>query len=109
MVAMPTTDDPKVPHAQGGPDDEPVRQADVYLVMSEEERAKGYMRPLRFNYYHLICGTITTMHRDIAETFSCNPEFYHDTFCAYCSKHRPLSEFVWVSMDGNITDLEVGT
>jgi hypothetical protein len=103
---MSTTTDPTVPHAVGPPDEEPVQQADV---LSEAERALRFVRPLRLDYYHLICDTRTHMRRDIAETYARDPGFYSATFCVYCSKHRPLSEFVWVDLDGNITSEQVGT
>src|SRR4051812_42765690 len=64
-----------------------------YVVLSPEERAKGYVRPVRTSYVHvgknpvmdgivLIkageggCGTRTTMSRAIAETYARDPEFY---------------------------------
>lgn len=37
-----------------GPE-EPAPQAKVYLVLSEEERAKGFVRPLRRSYVHVGC------------------------------------------------------
>lgn len=47
-----TTDrsDPRLTH---GTDSAPQPQADVYLVLSEEERAKGFVRPLRRAYTHV--------------------------------------------------------
>src|SRR5579859_32786 len=47
-----TTDrnDPRLTH---GPDTEPGPQAEVYLVLSEEERAKGFVRPLYRCYRHV--------------------------------------------------------
>lgn len=66
-----------------------------YVVLSEEERAKGFVRPVRKRYTHIACGTVTTMHSSIAETYARDPQFYTGTFCVYCSKHFPLSEFRW--------------
>lgn len=86
-----------------------MQQADVYLVLSEEQRALGFVRPLRYSYYHLVCDTETRMRYDIAETYARDPEFYSSTFCVHCSKHRPLSEFVWVNLDGMITSEPVGS
>jgi len=50
---MLTTDpnDPGLRH--GGPDTTPVPQNKVYLVLSEEERAKGFVRPVRRSYVHI--------------------------------------------------------
>ncbi len=48
------TDDPKHPGVKrGGPDETPVPQHDTYLVLSAEERAKGFVRPVRRSYRHV--------------------------------------------------------
>jgi hypothetical protein len=65
-----------------------------YVVLSDEERAKGFVRPLRKSYIHT-CGAITTMADKIAETYARDPTFYSGTFCINCKAHLPLSEFVW--------------
>lgn len=108
---MGVTDDHNDPALTRGVDDAPVPMADKYLVLSEEERAKGFVRPLRLAYVHAIdlggCGAVTIMGRAIAETYARQPDFYGATFCVACSKHRPVGEhgeFVW---DG--TDEKVGT
>lgn len=66
-----------------------------YVVLSEEERAKGFVRPVRTRYIHRACGTITTMHIGIAETYARDPKFYTGTFCVHCRMHFPLREFRW--------------
>lgn len=104
---MPTTPDRNDPRLTRGADAEPVPQADVYLVLSDDERAKGFVRPVRRAYVHLTCGAVTTMARDIAETYARQPDFYGATYCVHCRMHRPVGadgEFVW---DG--TDQKVGT
>ena len=78
-----------------------------YVVLSDEERAKGFVRPVRESYRHLKCGIITRMGRAIAETYARDPEFYTGTFCVGCKAHYPVGpdgEFVW---DG--TEEKVGT
>jgi hypothetical protein len=50
---MPTTTDPNDPRLVRGQDTEPRPQNEVYLVLSEEERAKGFVRPLRRAYKHV--------------------------------------------------------
>lgn len=97
---MGTTSDPQDPRLTHGADDEPVEQAPVYLVLSEEERAQGFVRPLRLSYIHAACGEFTTMARSIAETYARNPGFYGSTYCTTCHKHRPLAEFTWE--DGSV-------
>lgn len=88
-------DDPRLTH---GPDDEPVEQAPVYLVLSEAERAKGYVRPFRDSYVHTVCDTETHMSADIAATYARQPHFYGSTYCVACRMHRPVGEhgeFLW--------------
>ena len=66
-----------------------------YVVLSAEERAKGFVRPVRLNYVHKPCGSLTSMGRSIAETYARDPSFYSGTFCVNCHKHFPLDQFVW--------------
>lgn len=78
-----------------------------YLVLSEEERSKGFVRPVRRSYIHEKCGGLTTMGQALAETYARDPKFYSGTFCAVCRSHFPVGEkgeFVW---DG--TSEKVGT
>lgn len=73
-------------------------QQACYLILSDVERAKGFVRPVRRSYIHLKCGTVTTMGQAIAETYARNPEFYSGTFCSSCRDHFPIGkdgEFVW--------------
>lgn len=110
---MSITDDPNDPRLTRGadaPDSRP-GMAEVYLVLSHEERARGFVRPVRQTYRHLVCGMTTTMGRTLAETYARKPDFYGATFCAGCQNHRPVGEngeFVWV-VDGVVTDIKVGT
>lgn len=95
---MGLTDDRNDPRLTHGADDEPVDQADVYLVLSEEERRRGFVRPVRTTYVHETCGAATTMALPIAETYAQNPGFYGATYCCVCRMHRPVGvdgEFVW--------------
>ncbi len=69
-----------------------------YVVLAEEERAKGFVRPVRRSYKHLKCGTVTTMGQTLAETYARDPSFYSGTFCCGCRSHFPVGadgEFVW--------------
>ena len=78
-----------------------------YVVLSDEERKKGFVRPVRRSYVHTTCGTATKMGLAIAETYARDPNFYTGTFCVGCKAHFPVGaegEFVW---DGS-TD-KVGT
>jgi hypothetical protein len=87
---------------------EPDGMQETYLVLSEEERAKGFVRPVRHSYVHLKCGGRTTMGEELAQTYARDPQFYGATFCATCRSHFPVGpdgEFIWY--DG--TDQKVGT
>jgi hypothetical protein len=68
-----------------------------YIVLCEEERKKGFVRPYRDSYEHLTCGTVTTMGRALSETYARCPDFYSGTFCCGCGKHFPLTEFIWTA------------
>jgi hypothetical protein len=70
-----------------------------YVVLTDEERAKGWVRPYRDVYTHRTCGSDTTMGRRIAETYARDPKFYDGTYCCHCRAHYPLSEFVWWGTD----------
>ena len=50
---MSLTTDPNDPRLTHGVDTQPAPQAPVYLVLSEDERAKGFVRPLRRAYKHV--------------------------------------------------------
>lgn len=89
------TSDPTDPRLTHGADVEPTGQAEVYLVLSDEERSKGFVRPVRRSYRHATCGAVTTMGLAIAETYARDPKFYGATYCCVCQKHLPLSEFTW--------------
>lgn len=104
-----TTDpnDPRLPATKAF-DDSPRPQDPVYLVLSEAERAQGFVRPLRRTYVHSrnidhpngrgtlsACGTATTMSTAIAETYARQPSFYGSTYCAGCHMHIALEAFTW--------------
>jgi hypothetical protein len=95
------TTDPTDPRLTHGIDVAPVPQADVYLVLSEEERRKGFVRPFRNKYIHKTCGAETTMGQALSETYARDPKFYGATYCVGCQMHRPVSEFTW-SADGEV-------
>jgi len=88
-------------------DIKPNGQQKDYVVLSEEERAKGFVEPVRLSYIHEKCGGVTKMAQSIAEIYARDPEFYGGMFCSVCGDHFPIGadgEFVW---DG--TDQKVGT
>lgn len=81
-------------------DIKPDGQQCCYLVLSEAERAKGFIRPVRTKYRHLKCGTTTSMGLALSETYARDPKFYGGTFCCHCGTHFHLrtvegDEFKW--------------
>lgn len=70
----------------------PDGQNKKYLVLSEEERQKGFVRPVRHTYVHEKCGAATTMGQALSETYARDPSFYGATFCAACRAHFPVGE-----------------
>src|ERR1700722_19470558 len=91
-----------------------------YVILSAEERAKGFVRPVRESYIHVGkppegedysqfsypirggvkpfpggCLTRTSMSRAIAETYARDPGFYGGMLCVSCGAHRPRKEFIW--------------
>ena len=78
-----------------------------YVVLSAEERAKGFVRPVRRKYIHDKCGCLTEMGLALAETFARDPYFYSGTFCVGCRAHFPVGEDGQFTWDG--TTEKVGT
>ena len=78
-----------------------------YVVLTAEERAKGFVEPVRRSYRHEKCGGVTTMSQALAETYARCPDFYSGTFCSTCGTHYPVGasgQFTWAG-----TDQKVGT
>lgn len=114
---MPLTDDPSDPRiVRGSADTEPIPQHEVYLVLSEGERAKGFVRPVVQRYVHARdldgCGAVTYMGLALSETYARNPGFYGATYCVGCRMHRPVGdggEFYWCDGDGRVLIDDVAT
>lgn len=69
-----------------------------YVILCDEERRKGFVRPVRFSYIHEKCGSKTTMGLALSETYARAPKFYSGTFCCQCGAHFPVGadgEFRW--------------
>lgn len=85
-------------------------QQEGYIILTAEERHKGYVRPVRQYYRHVGtpehpgCNQTTKMALSIAETFARDPDFYQGGFCCSCRKHFPNEELVWEG-----TNQRVGT
>lgn len=103
--AVPPADRSKRTLTDGSPvtedhrDLQPSGQQKGYIVLSAEERARGFVRPVRRTYVHKKCGVATTMGLALAETYARDPTFYSGTFCAGCRTHftfgQPDGDFFW--------------
>lgn len=98
---MSLTTDPKDPRLGHGSDIAPRDQQEVYLILSEEERAKGFIRPVRQVYRHTVCDHTTHMGLALSETYARDPYFYGSTYCCSCRMHKPVGEFIWED-DGEV-------
>lgn len=69
-----------------------------HWVMPSEQRALGFVRPVRRSYVHGRCGVVTSMPLAIAETYARQPNYYGSTFCCGCGGYFPVGvngDFVW--------------
>lgn len=83
------------------------QHVDHWTMCPTEIIEAGFKRPIRLKYQHTVCGVVTSMPRQIAETYAANPRYYGSTYCCGCNKYLPVGEsgeFVW---DG--TNERVGT
>jgi len=113
-IEMGLTSDPADPRLGHGEDKSPQPMQEMYLILSDHERARGFVRPVRRSYRHQDpeCGVVTTMALPLAETYAANPAFYGATYCTGCRMHRPVGqhgEFTWMDNDGSDTAELVGT
>lgn len=86
-------------HAKLRPDGQQVG----YVVLTPEERAKGFIQRVRNKYVHKTCGGLTHMGNSLSQTYARDPWFYSGTFCVGCGAHFPLDEFTW---DGSTESLD---
>lgn len=115
MTPPPLTDDPTSPclHEHEG-----TGMQTCYLVLSEEERARGFLRAVRTEYVHAPalggCGAVTWMAVPLAETYAAQPDFYTHTWCGRCKDHLPVGrmrgQFYWLDPTSRTpTSEKVGT
>lgn len=98
---MSYTTDRNDPDLGYGGDTKPGPQNKKYLVLSEEELKKGFVRPIRESYIHDKCGVETRMGLSLAKTYAADPSYYGFTYCVGCKMHLPVGEFKWAA-DGEI-------
>jgi hypothetical protein len=76
-----------------------------HWVLTEEERRKGFVRPIRREYVHEKCKTNTIMPLIIAETYAAKPGFYGKTFCCHCGDYFKVGitgEFLWKGTNSKV-------
>ena len=98
---MGVTDDPNHPGVKhGGPDETPVRQHDTYLVLSEAERAKGFVRPVRHGYVHVgIKGPKHSLRDLTDEEKECYPGSGYVKFEKYPESESPAIGRYWLQKE----------
>lgn len=92
---MTTTTDRNDPRLTHGSDDSPVPQAEAYLVLSEEERAKGFVRPYRDSYVHVgqqPQGPTRELTEDEKERYA---QFGYVLFEPYPASRSPVTGRYW--------------
>lgn len=95
MRKIELTDGSPVPEDRSHTRDRGDGQQVGYVVLTEEERRKGFVKPVRRSYTHQKCGSVTTMGRALCETYARDPYFYTGTFCCHCGAHFSLDQFNW--------------
>jgi len=80
------------------------------ITLTDDERAKGFVRPVRPSYTHVGpedgsspgCGKPTTIPGRTAENFARDTGHYSTTFCPTCKSHFPVAHYVWTGTDERV-------
>jgi hypothetical protein len=81
---------------RGGVDTHPVEQNEVYLVLSEEERKKGFIRPVRTKYRHVGIDGPRNPLADLSEDEKKRyAQFGYVKFEKYPKSESPLTGRYW--------------
>lgn len=90
--------------------DEGTGMQKCYLILPDGQR-KNLVAPVRRSYTHMLCGGVTTMARELAETYAAQPEFYGGTYCARCRTHFKFGgpdggsgDFRWLDENTRVGD-----
>lgn len=80
----------------------PIKKATY--ILTDKERDRGYVRPVRQTYTHKKCGKDTMLAIALAQGFAGDLSFLREAYCTTCGKHFPVSDFLWEE-----TEEEVGS
>ena len=97
---MPLTTDPNDQRLGHGTDNEPRPQNEVYLVLSDEERAKGFVRPVRISYKHV--GSLSNKYPllDLTdEQKADHAKFGYVKYEKYPESESPLTGRYWTQVE----------
>jgi hypothetical protein len=104
------TTDPTHPDLGHGSDKAPVPQNKAYLVLSEEERAKGFVRPVRESYVHVGRPGPKYPLRDLTEIEKVKyTGLQYVKFEEYPESERPLVGRYWSQADLDAVGKGCGT
>ena len=73
-----------------------------YPMLSDQEKSKGFVRPLRYTYFHPICSGTTMMSDEVAATFAKDPKFHVDLYCYKCKQNLKVNEFLWSGSNAHV-------
>ncbi len=93
------TTDPSDPRLGHGVDNEKIPQHEVYLVLSEEERAKGFVRPLRRAYVHVGEQPKYPLRELTPEEHERYDKYGYVRFEQYPESDSPVTGRYWTSED----------
>jgi hypothetical protein len=93
------TTDPKHEDLGLGADDKPVPQNKCYLVLSAEERAKGFVRPVRRSYVHVGRPGPKYPLRDLTDEEKVRHGAHYVKYEQYPESEAPLVGRHWTQAD----------
>lgn len=98
---MSLTTDPKDPRLGHGIDNKPSSQRETYLVLSEEERAKGFVRQYRDTYRHVGPRGPTNLRDLTPDEHERYDKYAYVKYEAYSESQSPVTGRFWTQKDLN--------
>lgn len=66
------------------------------VVLTEQELAAGFVRPLRLRVLHIFCGRPSAVMAGQAEDLAKDPASWSTCWCGVCGRRLPIEQFTWV-------------